>query len=429
MSNDKTSGDKTGVQVTRLANGLRVATDRMDSVETVSLGVWADVGTRNESAEINGVSHLLEHMAFKGTARRSARAIAEEIEAVGGHLNAYTAREQTAYYARILADDLPLAVDIIADILQHSTFDAEELARERAVVLQEIGQAEDTPDDIVFDHFQATAFPDQPMGRPVLGRAEIVGSMQGETIAQYMRRHYAPERLVLAAAGQVDHERLVELAKKSFNDLATSDAHSPEPARYQGGENRSERDLEQVHLVLGLPGVSYLDPDYYALGILSTLFGGGMSSRLFQEIREKRGLVYSIYSFNSAFRDGGIFGVYAGTGEKEAEEILPLVIEELRRLPATLRADELDRARAQARAGVLMARESTSNRAEQMAGQILVHGRPLTSEEIMRRIEAVDADQLGRVARRLMAGRPTLAALGPLGRLARLESVAGRLAA
>src|SRR6478609_3895123 len=216
------------IRVTRLANGFTVASDRMESVETVSLGVWADVGTRNEPAEINGVSHLLEHMAFKGTERRSARAIAEEIEAVGGHLNAYTAREQTAYYAKILAADLPLAVDIIGDILQHSTFDAEELARERAVVLQEIGQAEDTPDDIVFDHFQATAFPDQPMGRPVLGRAEIVGSMQGETIAQYMRRHYAPERLVLAAAGQVDHDQLVELAKKSFNDLATSDAHSPE---------------------------------------------------------------------------------------------------------------------------------------------------------------------------------------------------------
>ena len=208
------------VQVTRLANGLRVATDRMDSVETASIGVWADVGTRNETAEINGVSHLLEHMAFKGTARRSARAIAEEIEAVGGHLNAYTAREQTAYYARILSGDLPLAVDIIADILQHSTFDAEELARERTVVLQEIGQAEDTPDDIVFDHFQATAFPDQPMGRPVLGRAEIVGNMQGATIADYMRRHYGPERLVLAAAGQIDHEALVELARQAFTDLA-----------------------------------------------------------------------------------------------------------------------------------------------------------------------------------------------------------------
>jgi predicted Zn-dependent peptidase len=417
------------IQVTRLPNGLRVASDRMDSVETASIGVWADVGTRNEPAEINGVSHLLEHMAFKGTARRSAREIAEEIEAVGGHLNAYTAREQTAYYARILAGDMPLAVDIIADILQHSTFDAEELARERAVVLQEIGQAEDTPDDIVFDYFQSAAFPDQPMGRPVLGKAEIVRDMRGETISGYMRQHYAPERLVLAAAGQVEHERLVELASQAFTDLSTGTANTPEPARYAGGEIRTERDLEQVHIVLGLPGVSYRDPDHYALGILSTLFGGGMSSRLFQEIREKRGLVYSIYSFASAFHDGGVFGVYAGTGEKEAAEILPLVIEELRRLPATLTSEELARARAQAKAGALMARESTSNRAEQLASQLLIYGRPVPTEEIIQRIEAVDAAQLARAARRLMAGTPTLAALGPLGQLARLESVAGRLAA
>ena len=417
------------IQVTRLPNGLRVASDRMDSVETASIGVWADVGTRNEPAEINGVSHLLEHMAFKGTARRSAREIAEEIEAVGGHLNAYTAREQTAYYARILAGDMPLAVDIIADILQHSTFDAEELARERAVVLQEIGQAEDTPDDIVFDYFQAAAFPDQPMGRPVLGKAEIVRDMRGETISGYMRQHYAPERLVLAAAGQVEHERLVELASQAFTDLSTGTANTPEPARYAGGEIRTERDLEQVHIVLGLPGVSYRDPDHYALGILSTLFGGGMSSRLFQEIREKRGLVYSIYSFASAFHDGGVFGVYAGTGEKEAAEILPLVIEELRRLPATLPSEELARARAPAQAGALMARESTSNRAEQLASQLLIYGRPVPTEEIIQRIEAVDAAQLARAARRLMAGTPTLAALGPLGQLARLESVAGRLAA
>ena len=417
------------IQVTRLANGLRIATDRMDSVETASIGVWADVGTRNEPGEINGVSHLLEHMAFKGTKRRSAREIAEEIEAVGGHLNAYTAREQTAYYARILSGDLPLAVDIIADILQHSTFDAEELARERAVVLQEIGQAEDTPDDIVFDHFQAAAFPDQPMGRPVLGKAEIVRDLPGETIRNYMRLHYAPERLVLAAAGQVEHEVLVELARKAFTDLSIGSANMPEPARYAGGEVRTERDLEQVHVVLGLPGVSYLDPDHYALGILSTLFGGGMSSRLFQESREKRGLVYSIYSFASAFRDGGVFGIYAGTGEDEAAEILPLVIEELRRLPATLTAEELARARAQAKAGVLMGRESTSNRAEQLASQLLIYGRPMPAEEVIQRIEAVDTAQLARAARRLMAGTPTLAALGPLGKLARLGSVAGRLAA
>src|SRR5690242_3582202 len=226
------------IGLARLDNGLRIVTDRIDTVDTVSLGIWVEVGTRHEAPEVNGVAHFLEHMAFKGTERRSARAIAEEIEAVGGHLNAYTAREQTAYYAKILAGDLPLAVDIIGDILQHSTFDAEELARERAVVLQEIGQAEDTPDDIVFDHFQSAAFPDQPMGRPVLGKAEIVGSLSGETIRGYMHRHYAPSRLVLAAAGQVDHERLVELARAAFADLPVGDAGQPEPAHYTGGEIR-----------------------------------------------------------------------------------------------------------------------------------------------------------------------------------------------
>jgi len=225
------------IRVTRLANGFTIASDRMESVETVSLGVWADVGTRNEPAEINGVSHLLEHMAFKGTERRSARAIAEEIEAVGGHLNAYTAREQTAYYAKILSADLPLAVDIIGDILQHSTFDAEELARERAVVLQEIGQAEDTPDDIVFDHFQSAAFPDQPMGRPVLGKAEIVGSLSGETIRGYMHRHYAPGRLVFAAAGQVDHDKLVELASNAQRGLRVPEIGS---ADFDGARPRDQ---------------------------------------------------------------------------------------------------------------------------------------------------------------------------------------------
>ena len=417
------------VNLATLSNGLRIVTDRIDTVDTVSLGLWVDVGTRHEAPEINGAAHFLEHMAFKGTERRSAAQIAEEIEAVGGHLNAYTAREQTAYYAKILAGDLPLAVDIIGDILQHSTFDAEELARERAVVLQEIGQAEDTPDDIVFDHFQSAAFPDQPMGRPVLGKAEIVGSLSGETIRGYMHRHYAPSRLVLAAAGLVDHERLVELARAAFAELPVGDAADAEPARYMGGEIRVERDLEQVHVVMGLPGVGYLDPDHYALGLLSTVVGGGMSSRLFQEIREKRGLVYSIYSFASSFHDGGLFGIYAGTGEREAAEILPLLIEELNRVPATVTEEELARARAQSKAGILMSRESTSNRAEQLASQLLTYGRPLPAEEIIARIEAVDVPHLARIARRLTAGAPTLAALGPLGRLAHLDQVAARLAA
>lgn len=415
-----------GVRVTRLPNRLTVATDAMPGVETVSLGVWAAVGARNETREVNGVAHLLEHMAFKGTERRSARAIAEEIEAVGGHLNAYTSREQTAFYAKVLAEDVPLAVDIIADILQHSVFDPEELARERAVVLQEIGQAEDTPDDIIFDLFQEAAYPGQPMGWPILGRAEIVRNLSRDAISGYMRRHYAPRRLILAAAGRIDHDRLVELAA-AFDSLPGRDGGSAVPAAYLGGEHREERDLEQVHVVLGFDGFAYADPDYHAASIYSTLIGGGMSSRLFQEVREKRGLVYSIYSFSSSYTDGGLFGIYAGTGESEVAELVPVVCDELVKAADTVEPKEIARARAQLKAGILMARESTGSRCEQLAQQLIVYGRPVPPEETVAKIDAVGTEEVARVARRILGSPPTLAALGPLGRLEPLERIAQRL--
>jgi len=414
------------VRVTRLPGGLTVATDTMATVETVSIGIWAGVGTRHETAEVNGVAHLLEHMAFKGTRRRSARDIAEEIEAVGGHLNAYTSREQTAFYAKVLADDVPLAVDIIADILQHSTFDPEELARERAVVLQEIGQAEDTPDDIIFDLFQEAAYPDQPMGWPIFGRSEIVASLPREAICAYMKRHYAPQRLVLAAAGRIDHDRLVDLAA-AFDSLPQDDGPAPVPAVYHGGEHRESRELEQVHVVLGFNGIRYSDPDYYAASVYSTLLGGGMSSRLFQEVREKRGLVYSIYSFASSYTDGGLFGIYAGTGENEVAELIPVVCEVLTSVPDTMDPTEVNRARAQLKAGILMARESTGSRCEQLAQQLLVYGKPIPPEEIVARIDAVGPEDVARVARRIHASAPTLAAIGPLGRLEPLGEIEKRL--
>ena len=276
-------------QLSTLANGLRVATDRIDTVDTVSLGIWVDVGTRHEQADINGVAHFLEHRAFKGTTRRSALTIAEEIEAVGGHLNAYTSRESTAYYAKVLKEDVQLALDILSDILQNSTFQPEEIERERAVILQEIGQANDTPDDIVFDHFQECAYPDQAMGRPVLGSPEIIRKIERETVIGYLRKHYGAQRMVLAAAGHVDHERLAELADNLLGGLPAERPATTEPAYYAGGDRREQRDLEQLHLVLGFPGVVLGDPDYYAASVLSTALGGGMSSRLFQEIREKRG--------------------------------------------------------------------------------------------------------------------------------------------
>jgi predicted Zn-dependent peptidase len=303
------------VGLATLSNGLRIVTDRIDTVATVSLGLWVDVGTRHEPAAINGVAHFLEHMAFKGTKRRSALAIAEEIEAVGGHLNAYTSRESTAYYAKVLKEDVGLALDILADILQHSTFEPSELERERTVILQEIGQANDTPDDIIFDYFQERAFPGQAMGRPVLGSPEIIKKLARKSVVSYLKNHYSASRMVVSAAGNLDHDKFVALAETLLSDLPAERAVGTEPARYVGGEHRQDRDLEQLHLVLGFPGLKLDDPDYYAAAVLSTAFGGGMSSRLFQEVREKRGLVYAISSFAHSYRDGGLFGIYAGTGE------------------------------------------------------------------------------------------------------------------
>ena len=417
------------VRVSRLANGMRVVTDSMDTVETASVGVWVGVGTRHEPAAINGVAHFLEHMAFKGTKRRSALAIAEEIEAVGGHLNAYTSRESTAYYAKVLKEDVPLALDILADILQHSTFEAEEMERERTVILQEIGQANDTPDDIIFDHFQECAYPDQAMGRPVLGRPEIIRRLDRSEVMTYLRDHYGARRMVLAAAGNLDHDRIARLSEQLLAEMPAERQVATEAARYLGGERREERDLEQLHLVLGFPGLTLDDPDFYAGSVLTTAFGGGMSSRLFQEIRERRGLVYTIHCFGHSYRDGGLFGIYAGTGEEEAAELVPALCEEARKLEDGLAPVELARAKAQLKAGLLMSLESTSARCEQLAQHLLIHGTPFDPAEIVHRIEAVDDAAIRRVVARWRAGPPTLTALGPLSRLEDFDRVQARLAA
>ena len=403
------------VQVTTLGSGLRIATDVMPGVETVSVGVWVAAGARYESLEDNGISHMLEHMAFKGTRRRSAQGIAEEIEAVGGHINAYTSREFTAYFARVLREDLALAVDLLADILQHSVFDEAELARERDVVLQEIGQVNDTPDDLVFDHLQGVAFPDQPMGRAVLGTPERVSVFGRQQLLVYMASHYKAPRMVVAGAGAVDHDVLVRLAGEAFGELNAGAAPGREPAQYMGGELHEERDLEQVHLVLAFAAVPYQDPDYYAAQVLSTVLGGGMSSRLFQEIREKRGLAYSIYSFASSYFDAGLFGVYAGTGLDQAEEVLTLTCAEIDKVCAGVTEDEVARARAQHKAGLLMGLESSPARCEQLGRQLLIYGRPIPPDEITAGIDAVDAGAVSRTAWRLVAGAPpALASLGPL---------------
>lgn len=401
------------IEITVLKNGLRVVSDSMDTVETVSLGAWIEVGTRDEDAEINGISHLLEHMAFKGTERRDAKTIAEEIEAVGGHLNAYTSREHTAYYAKFLKEDLALAIDIIADILQHSVMDETELAREQSVIVQEINQANDTPDDVVFDFFQETAFPGQALGRPVLGTAALVESMDPDMLRGYMRDHYSGPNIVFSASGRVDHAEFVKLAEKAFDALPKPKKSQREPARYVGGESRESRDLEQIHVLMGMEGLAFLDPDFYAASVFSTLLGGGMSSRLFQEVREKRGLAYSIYSYLSCFSDGGLFGIYAGTGKDEVAEVVPLVFDEIAKLADGVPANEIARARAQIKSAILMSRESTYSRCEQLARQMMVFKRPLPIEEIVAGIEAVDEEALCRFAAKLLSGPPTQSAIGP----------------
>ena len=415
------------VQVTTLANGLRIVTDPMNSVETVALGVWVGAGTRHETAEVNGISHLLEHMAFKGTTKRTAQQIAEEMDNVGGQLNAYTSRDHTAYFAKVLKEDAGLATDIIADIFVNSTMDPEELAREQHVVVQEIYQAIDTPDDIIFDHVQATAFPNQPLGWPVLGHEKIVRSITPEHLKSHMAGQYAPDATVVSASGAIAHDAFVRMVEDSFGSLAQRERSAPVPAAYAGGDFREVRDLEQVHLVLGFAGLSHDDPDYYNLAALSTLLGEGLSSRLFQEIREKRGLAYSVFSSTQSFSDTGLFTVYAATGPGDLPELVPVLCEEIKRVGATLIAEEVSRARAQLKAGLLMSLESPSSRCAQRARQLLVYGRPQSVAEIIAKVEEIDRAGIARAAARVLSGQPTVAAMGDLTRLEDFGQLRARL--
>ena len=414
-------------QISTLPNGLRVVSENMPQLETASIGVWVDVGARYESADINGVSHLLEHMAFKGTKRRSALAIAEEIESVGGHVNAYTSREQTAYYAKVMKEDIALAVDILADILQYSTFAEEELERERSVVIQEIAQAHDTPDDVVFDQFQEIVYPDQPLGRTILGPAAQVANYSRDVLADYMGRHYSAQRMVVVGAGRLEHEALVDLAGEAFDALPIANLANDLTAKYEGGDTRTSRDLEQAHLVLGFDGVAYGDPDFYTVQLFSTLMGGGMSSRLFQEIRERRGLAYAVFTFASSYTDGGVFGIYCGTSPDKLSELTPVIADEMLKVCDTVAPEEVERARAQLKSGLLMSLESSSSRCERLGRHMLIFNRSIPIAEMVTEIEAITAEDVIRVARRILReSRPSLAALGPISDLESYDRVAER---
>lgn len=415
------------VEVTTLPSGLRVVSDPMSHVETATVGVWTDVGSRHETASQNGLSHMLEHMAFKGTKRRTALDIAQEVENVGGYLNAYTSREHTTYYARLLKEDLALGVDVLADILQNSTFDEEELERERGVIIQEIGQANDTPDDIVFDLLQDVAYPDQALGRPILGTTERVNAFSRTDLDDYMSHHYRAEQMVVAGSGNFKHADFVRMVEDKFGGLEKSRSTTRETVTYKGGPKLENKDLEQVNLLFGFEGLAYDDPDYYAAQIMSMVFGGGMSSRLFQEVREKRGLVYSIYSYMASYIDSGTFAVHAGTGPEQVAELTPVVAHEFGRMSADVTAEEVNRARAQMKAGMMMSRENTTSRMEQIGRQMMIYGRPMDVSEIVEKLDEVDRVAVMRFADRLLSGSDlSLAAIGPLDHLEDYDKVVAR---
>jgi predicted Zn-dependent peptidase len=402
------------VEVTRLPSGLSVVTDRMPHLESATLGVWAGAGSRNEAPDEHGISHLLEHMAFKGTKRRTARQIAEEIEAVGGDLNASTSAESTGFYARVLKADVPLALDVLSDILSEPTFEPEELRREQNVIVQEIGAVEDTPDDLVFERLHETAFPKQPLGRSILGTPETVRSFNSARIRTYLSRNYRAPDMLVAAAGAVEHERIVAEAEKRFASFIGPAAPAPEPAHFGGGTRVETRDLEQVHIALALQGVPVRDEQLYSLQVFTSVLGGGMSSRLFQEVRENRGLCYAIHAFHMPYSDTGMFALYAGTDEADAPELMRVAIDQIAIATETLNEAEVARAKAQMKAGLLMALESSEARLGQIARQMLAYGRPIPLDEIVAKVDAVTVASARAAGRALIGrGRPAIAALGP----------------
>jgi len=400
-------------RVDKLANGITVATDTMSGVKTASLGIWVAAGARYEDSDEHGISHLLEHMAFKGTKKRSALQISEEIENVGGELNAMTGIEVTSYYARLLGKDMPLAIDLLSDILTNSTFELSELGREQSIIVQEIGGAADDPDDIVYDMFQETAFPGQPVGRPILGTPESVRSFTPEKLRAYMAKRYRGPRMIVAAAGAVDHDQLLAASANALASIPGGDVGAVTRADYAGGVKIKPRKLEQSHLVLGLEGVSYHAPERFALQAFVNLAGGGSSSRLFQEVRERRGLCYSIHAFHSAYQDAGLFGVSAGADTADTEELTRVVIAELHEAAEKATQAEVDRARAQMKVGLLSALESASARADQLGARLLAFGRAIPFEEIEQKIDEITLESVRAAGRKLVGGgRPTFAGVG-----------------
>ena len=399
----------------RLSNGFRIVTEHMPGLASASIGIWVTAGGRHELPAQNGIAHFLEHMAFKGTAKRTSLQIAEAIEDVGGYINAYTSREVTAYYVRVLENDVALGLDVIADILRNPILDPSEIEVERGVILQEIGQALDTPDDVIFDWLQEEAYPDQPIGRTILGPSERVSNFNRDDLQSFIGDHYGPEQMILSAAGAVNHDEIVKLAEALFGDMAPKPMFQIDAARFQGGEKRQIKPLEQAHFALGFESPGYRADDIYVAQIYASALGGGMSSRLFQEIRENRGLCYTIFASAGAYADTGMTTIYAGTSAEQLPELADITIDEMKRAASDMSPAEVARARAQMKAGLLMGLESPSNRAERLARLVQIWDRVPPLEETVAQIDAVTTGDVRDFAETMALAAPAALALyGPV---------------
>ncbi|MFY2824009.1 M16 family metallopeptidase [Ruegeria sp. MALMAid1280] len=418
------------VRQDQLKNGFRIVSEHMPGLQSAAIGIWVTAGGRHERIEQNGIAHFLEHMAFKGTERRSALQIAEAIEDVGGYINAYTSREVTAYYARVLKDDVALAMDVIGDIVLNPIFDPREIEVERGVILQEIGQAYDTPDDVIFDWLQEQSYHDQPLGRTILGPTERVSAFSREDLSGFVAEHYGPEQMILSAAGAVDHDALMKMAEEMFGHLKPRKSLIPEAAQFTGGEARQEKELEQAHFALALESPGYRDDAIYTAQIYSTALGGGMSSRLFQEVRETRGLCYTIFAQTGAYADTGTTTIYAGTSADQVAELATITIDEMKRAAEDMSAEEVARARAQMKAGMLMGLESPSNRAERLARLVQIWGRVPSLEDTVAKIDAVSTEDVRAFAEDMAVKAPAALALyGPVSGAPTLAELQERRAA
>ncbi len=403
-------------EIFTLKNGLRVAADEMKEVETVSIGVFVGTGSRNEELAINGISHFLEHMAFKGTKTRNARQIAEEFENIGGRINAYTSKERTVYYVKVLKQHTEFAVQFLADILQNSTFDEVELEKERGVILQEIAMTNDTPDDIVFDYFQDAAYPKQAVGRSILGPTKNIKKFKRSHFVDYVSRQYNYSNIAVVAAGNIKQKDLIKYSEKYFDNLGDKKIKKPEPSKYQGGIAIKNKSLEQVNLVYGFKGLSYLDKDYYKAQLLATILGGGMASRLFQEVRESLGLAYSIYAFNYNHNDCGMFGIYSATSPDKVSKLMSATKREIANVCQKITDVELKRAKTQFEAGILMSKENTSSRMQKLGFDILVRNKIVTEKEKLDKITKITKKDITNIASQIFQSKnsSSFAAIGKL---------------